>query len=275
MDWHSRIARLARMKPALAVLACAVMCAASAASGQPQRAERIVIEYVAPTNPTHQLLYDILMEHQALERVKELIVPVRWPRPLRLVLKGCGGDSNAWYENAVVTVCFEYLDDMWRRANSSGRPSNISSEDAFIGPLVDTFLHEASHALFDLLKIPLLGREEDAADYIAAYHVLQFPKEKKRRLILGNAYAWASELKVRTPRDLARPRLSLGHHVAFADVHGTSAQRLFNLLCIAYGSDKESFADIVAKGFLPQDRAEFCEDEYRQIEFAYRTLIAH
>ena len=51
--------------------------------------------------------------------------------------------------------------------------------------LVATFLHEAGHALFDLLEVPLLGREEDAADQLAAYYVLQFPKEIKRRLILG------------------------------------------------------------------------------------------
>jgi len=28
----------------------------------------------------------------------------------------------------------------------------------------DLFLHELGHAVFDLLKIPVLGREEDAAD---------------------------------------------------------------------------------------------------------------
>jgi hypothetical protein len=274
MRGHSRIGRLTTMRAGSVVLMGALLYPASAASAQPQGAERIVIEYVAPIDAAHKPLYDLLREHQTLERVKELIVPVRWPRPLRLELKGCEGEANAWYFEAVVTVCYEYLDDMWIRANSSRRPSNISREDAFVGPLVDTFLHEVSHALFDLLKIPLLGREEDAADYIAAYHVLQFPKEKKRRLVLGSAYAYARELRVRTPRDLTRPRLSFGHHATFADVHGTPAQRLFNLLCVAYGSDKELFAHVVEQGFLPQDRADFCEDEYRQIDFAYRTLIA-
>jgi len=43
---------------------------------------------------------------------------------------------------------------------------------------------------------------------------------------------------------------------------------------VAYGSDKELFADVVEKGFLPPERAEMCEDEYRQVDYAYRTLIA-
>lgn len=172
---------------------------------------------------------------------------------LRLELRGCDGEPNAWYVDAVITVCYEFLENIRKSANSAERPSNIAWEDAFVGPLIAVFLHEASHALFDLLKIPLLGREEDAADQLAAYYVLQLPKETKRRLILGGAYAYASELKVYRPRDLYRRRLQVGRHVSFADEHGTPAQRLYNLLCVAYGSDKELFADILDKGFLPTE----------------------
>jgi hypothetical protein len=245
-----------------------------AVSAPPAEAERIVIEYVEPVDSVHKPLYEALKQNQALERVRELIVPVRWPRTLRLELRGCDGESNAFYGDAVVTVCYEYLEDMWRGAHSSGRPPAIAREDAFIGPFLDVFLHEAGHALFDLLKIPLFGREEDAADQLAAYYMLQFPQEKKRRLILGAAYAYASELKVRRARDLYRRRLEVGRHITFADEHGTPAQRLYNLLCVAYGSDKELFGDVLEKGYLPQDRAELCEDEYRQIDLAYRMLVS-
>jgi Putative metallopeptidase len=266
---RGRVGRAAR----LAALLCAFVLTAPAVNAQPAKADRIAVVYEEPTNPAHKPLYTMLKEQRALERVRELLVPVRWPRTLRLQLKSCD-ESNAWYEDAVVTVCYEYLEDMWRSANASKRPAFIKREDAFIGPLVDTFLHEAGHATFDLLKIPLLGREEDAADAIAAYYVLQFPAEKKRRLILGSAFAYAAELRVRKARDLTRRRFDVGRHVTFADEHGTPAQRLYNLLCIAYGSDKVLFADVVEKGYLPNSRAEMCEDEYRQIDYAYRTLIA-
>jgi hypothetical protein len=258
----------------LAALLLAIAVAASAAVAQPGNAKQIVIDYVAPANAEHKPIYDLLKEHGALERVQALLAPIRWPRTLRLEVKGCDGESNAWYDDGVVSVCYEYLDDIWRSANSSKRPAAISREDAFIGPFVDVFLHEASHAMFDLLKVPVLGREEDAADQVAAYVVLQLPKEQKRRLILGNAYAYASELKIRKARDLSRRRLEVGRHITFADEHGTPAQRLFNLLCVAYGSDTQLFADVVEKGYLPAERAEGCEDEYRQIDFAYRSLIA-
>ena len=258
----------------LAGIVCAALCAGSAASAQPAQAERVIVEYVEPTNSALKPLHALLKEKQALERVQELLARVRWPRPLRLVLKGCDGESNAYYYDAVVTVCYEYLNDMWKAADSPRRPSSITREDAFVGPALATLLHEASHALFDLLKIPLLGREEDAADQLASYYVLQFPKEMKRRLIVGSVYGYASELKVRSARDLSKPRLAVGRHITSSDEHSTPAQRLYSLLCIAYGSDKELFADVVEKEYLPKERAEWCEDEYRQMDFAYRTLIA-
>ncbi len=51
------------------------------------------------------------------------------------------------------------------------------------------------------------------------------------------------------------------------------AQRYFNLLCVAYGSNPKVFADAITVGQLTKDRAEGCEDEYNQIEFAFQTLI--
>ena len=60
----------------------------------------------------------------------------------------------------------------------------------------------------------------------------------------------------------------------FADAHGTPSQRFFNVLCLAYGADKELFADFVSSGILPKERAESCDDEYAQVEFAFDRLIA-
>jgi hypothetical protein len=170
-------------------------------------------------------------------------------------------------------VCYELLDDFLRGACAK-RPSGITDEDAFVGQSLNVFLHEAGHALFRLLKFPVFGREEDAADQISAYYLLQLPENRKRPLILGSAYAFANQLKIRRPRDLSRLRVQLVRHVTLAGEHGTTAQRLYNVLCLAYGSDKKLFGDIVEKGFLPKERAEICNEEYRQVDFAYRTLVA-
>jgi hypothetical protein len=248
-------------------------CAGATQATELTRSERLVIDYVEPKDASFKQVRELLISNRVLEAARDLLAPIRWPRTIRLELRECG-EANAWYGEDTVTVCYEYVDEMLVHASSSKRPAAISREDAFIGPLLDVYLHEAGHAMFDLLAIPVLGREEDAADQLAAYYMLQLPGEKRRNLIIGSAYSYASALKVRSARDLKRPRIEFGRHTAYADEHGTPAQRLYNLLCIAYGSDKELFADVVSKGYLPESRAEMCEGEYRQVQKAFESLVA-
>ena len=54
-------------------------------------------------------------------------------------------------------------------------------------------LQEFAHALFDMLDLPVFGREEDAADQVAAYIYLQLGAAESRRLITGTVYAYAAE----------------------------------------------------------------------------------
>jgi hypothetical protein len=130
--------------------------------------------------------------------------------------------------------------------------------------LFDTCLHEFAHALFDMLQVPVLGREEDAADQVSAYIMLNLGKAEARRLIWGTSYAYKTEAETAT----APPAVK-----QFADAHGTPAQRLYNLLCIAYGADAQLFGDMVEEAHLPEERTENCKDEYRQVAHAYEKLI--
>ena len=161
-----------------------------------------------------------------------------------------------------MTVCYEFLADILKNAMDQTLPSIITQDDAILGPFMDVFLHETGHAVFDQLKVPVLGREEDAADLFSAYIMLQLGKEDARRLILGNAYQYKE--------DVVNPQVPL---TKYADEHGIPAQRFFNVLCLAYGADQKLFADVVEKGYLPKRRAEGCDLEYEQAAFAFKTLI--
>jgi hypothetical protein len=50
-------------------------------------------------------------------------------------------------------------------------------------------------------------------------------------------------------------------------------QRYYDLLCKAYGADREAFQDVVDKGYLPAARARTCATEYGEVNFAYKKLI--
>jgi len=252
------------MRHLLTALMLLLPAAASAgnAEGGPNRVRG---EYVRPVDPAHQPVYETLRRQRVLERLSEFLAPFRLPRELVLKVEGCNGKANAYYEDAVVTVCYEYLDFINANLPETETPTGLKPEDAALGPTFDVVLHEAGHAVFDLLKIPMLGREEDAADLFSAYVLLQLSKEEARTLMLGIATLARKEAMndMRTP-----PRLK-----DFADAHGHSAQRYFNVICMAYGRDPQLFADATHLGELPADRAATCGTEYAQFEHAFHSLI--
>ena len=262
------LAPLGRLKTfRCAVILAAGMCLvigdfSGPAGAAPYKSKQIRVEYALPKNQAHQPIYEGMKQSRALERIQELLSPFRLPRPLLLKLSGCDGVSNAWYDEGFVTVCYEYLADLLKNEPERTLPSGITQEDALLGPLIDVFLHESGHAVFDILKVPVLGREEDAADLFSAYIMLQFGKEDAHRLILGSAYQYKA--------DVVSPQGTLKD---YADVHAVPAQRFYNVLCIAYGADQKLFADVVEKGYLPKERAEGCDDEYEQAVFAFKKLI--
>jgi len=245
-------------------LALMMLVAALTEVGAKPKANSIDIKYEEPKSPDHQAVFKLLKDSRSLEKVQELLSPFRLPRRLLLQTMGCEGISNAWYDGESVTVCYEYLDDIWKNAPEKTTPTGIAPIDTLIGPFADVFFHEAGHAIFDILQIPRLGREEDAADQFSTYLMLRFEKDQARRLVLGSAYQYKG--------DLSSPTVTMPQQ-KFADEHGTPTQRFYNLLCMAYGADPKLFADVVTKDFLPKDRAEGCEDEYHQVDFAMQKLI--
>lgn len=225
--------------------------------------DRIRIQYVPPKEPEHQVIYEDMQERLALERIQEFLSPYLLPKTLKLELAGCDGEADAFYGDEVITICYEYLQYLWDNRPEKTTASGIEPADAIVGPLVDTTLHEFAHALFDMLDIPVFGPEEAAADYLAAYIWLQLGEEESVRLIRGTTYAFWFEENSKGPRTMTE----------FADEHGTPMQRAYNVLCIAYGADEKVFDDIVSGGHLPRERAEYCWEEYEQVQHAYDELI--
>jgi hypothetical protein len=247
------------------VIASTLAVVAIVPTAQSASPDMVSVSYLPPRNGAHEPIYEELKKARFLERLQEFLSPFRLPRPLSLKMDGCDGDPNAWYENDSIVVCYEYIEQLWRTMPAETTASGVTPIDALAGPLFDTCLHEFAHALFDMLRVPVLGREEDAADQVSAYIMLNLGKTEARRLIWGVSYAYKIEAEA------AAAPLKM---TQFADVHGTPAQRFYNVLCIAYGADAELFADMVEKGYLPKQRAEECKDEYRQVADAYEQLIS-
>ncbi|MBV9238413.1 MAG: hypothetical protein JOZ94_21455 [Xanthobacteraceae bacterium] len=224
---------------------------------------RIKIEYAEPEHPQVEPFRDMLIQRRPLEKVQEIFSPLRLPMDLTVRTKECG-ISNAWYRRPDITICYEYLRDIVEMAPKDMSPEGISPMDAIVGQFLFTAAHETGHAVFDLLDIPLFGRPEDDADQFAAHVLIKIGQQDARRLIEGAAYMYNEYIK--------NPTVTV-RVTAFADVHGAPVQRLYNLLCLAYGENPDAFSDVVDKGYLPRSRAPACKQEWGEVDFAFQKLI--
>ena len=256
----------------LAFWTVAIIAATCPASADEQP-NRIRIEYAPPKSENYQSLADRLKSNRALEKMQEMFGSFRLANDLSLMTKECGM-ANAWYQRPKVTICYEYVDDIDKGVRKETH-DGITHNDAVLGQFIYVVAHEMGHALFDTLNVPLFGQPEDAADEFSTYMMLSFGKQDARRLIHGAAYGYKDYVR--------NPKVTVPLQ-AFSDAHGAPMQRFYNLLCIAYGADQETFGDLVDRGHLsetralfqghlPEGRARGCRIEFGELNFAFQHLI--
>jgi hypothetical protein len=230
---------------------------------------RVSIAYVPPESSTLQELYDFLRGHRALERIQDILSPFRSPEELMIKTVECK-DVNSWYRREnfkpTVTICYEFLKRILESLPKENNPDGVTPADAAVGQFFWVTLHEVGHATFDILKVPIFGHEEDAADNFATYIMLQFGEGQAHRLIAGAAWAWRAYLGDYKKNPVVPLRLS-----ALGTDHGLPQERFYNLICLAYGADRVGFADLA--NYLPPTRTPGCAFEYRTLVRAFEKEI--
>ena len=140
---------------------------------QTHQPNRVLIEYVQPTNSTFQSLYDLLRDRRALEKVQEILSPLRLPEPVTIKITECGA-VNSYYQRdrqtfkPTVTICYELLNHILDSLPNETTPAGIIPADAAVGQFLFTALHEVGHATFEIFNISIFGHEEDAAERTGA-----------------------------------------------------------------------------------------------------------
>ena len=241
-----------------AVLLVALLAAGQAPAGK-THSFRVV--YEDTTKPDLAPIAAKMKERKVLEGAAEMLSALKLPKTLTLKGANCG-EANAWYdsETGAITFCYELVRDFIKSAGNSGK-FNLTPEQAVIGPFMFIVLHETAHAVFSVLAVPVLGREEDAADQVATYAATQLGGDFAERMLRAAAFMYDTDSARKPGED------------DFADVHGLDRQRFYNVLCIAWGSDPKRYAFAKDLGKLPDERAEGCADEYHQVRYAVQTLI--
>jgi hypothetical protein len=223
----------------------------------------IEIEYAPPAKQYLWPVYERLKQRKVLEQLRDFLSPLRLPVTLRIRTLQCD-DTNAYWAGRVegLKLCYEYVDWVERLAPAETTPEGFTPQDAIAGEFVEVTLHEMGHAVFDLFNVPIFGREEDAADQMAGFLMLQFGQDVALRTISGTAYTYQQQAKQ-----------SHWSRTTFADEHETDEQRFYNYLCLAYGAQPATFQRFVDSNILPAKRAVNCGREYRQIQRAFMKTV--
>ncbi len=258
------------MKPFL-VAAAALTMAASSISAQDTpfpRNPNIDIAYMRPVGGKFDLIHDRMRQLEVLETLQEFLSPLKLPRKITVKMDQCGGALTMPYTQGVVTICYEHLASIRDTAPqdgfvSFGQGRELTADQAVAGGIARLILYETSFAVFDVLRIPVWGRIEEAADNVTALIMLDFGEELAWTTILGSAWYLAQRGMLGTGffSDAARP---------------LEAQRFYNYLCFAYGAQAKAYEFLVNGFNLPPDRAKLCREEFFKLRRAFRaTFMRH
>jgi hypothetical protein len=132
------------------------------------------------------------------------------------------------------------------------------------GNMLFVLLHELAHTTVDEFDLPVLGREEDAADDFAAVRLLRIDSDFSHRVLVEAAKGWFLSYQ----RDLQD-----GEKLDFSDEHSLDAQRAFHIVCLMVGSDRSKFADLASETKLPPERQETCPRDFEKASRSWEKVL--
>jgi hypothetical protein len=244
---------------ALSTAALAFSAAAQPATQAAAPQSNIKIAYEAPTNAKLTPIYDRLKQRRVLEELQAFMAPMRLPRELTIRIAQCGSQNLPYKPQGPATVCYELIDQIERFAATHTRDANLQ-QIVITGGFVQALLHETAHSLFDILQVPVWGREDDAADRLAALIMMQFGDDVANVVMYGTQllFKWSDQK---------------WQGNAFASDVSPDYQRYFNYACIAVAANWPQFGGLVQNRVIPAHRAGRCDSEYNQIRKAFDLRI--
>jgi hypothetical protein len=125
-------------------------------------------------------------------------------------------------------------------------------------------LHELALASITQLRLPALGRIEDAADSFATLRLIRVGDDFSHRVLTEAAKGWF----LADRRDQ-----KTGVKVAYYDEHGLNQQRAYQIVCLMVGSDDEKFNDLAKETKLPDERRDSCAGDYSNAAYSWDLVL--
>jgi len=226
---------------------------------------KVSVKYAKPSNKSESTLQAQIKNSGTVDAVTEFITDhFKLPEKLTFYF---GSDDGPLFDSSQnrIEIPYEFITDVKQRfAKAKYQETGVSVEDATYDALMHTLFHEFAHAAIWMYELPILGKEEDAADALATLLLIEY-FEGGQELALSAADLF----------DLESQDRNVLEEPDFWGEHSLDEQRFFGTLCQVYGSDPEQYGSIVKDGFLSQDRAELCVEEYDILLQSWSTLVKY
>ncbi len=185
------------------------------------------------------------------------------PQPLDIIF---GGEYGPLYdpETNEIYMPYTFLTEVEERFAAAEYTDSmgVTAEEITTHALMHTLFHELAHALIAMYELPVVGREEDAADSLATLLLIEF-YEDGQDIAISAADLFNLESADRTEFD----------EEDFWSEHSLDAQRYYSILCHVYGSDPKQYDHIRIDTGFSDDRAELCIEEYEVLARNWFVLL--
>jgi hypothetical protein len=151
------------------------------------------------------------------------------------------------------------------RYNRGKTPQQIQDSVEFVtGNVLFVLGHETAHALISVFEIPVIGREEDAADALATVVSLKMANSFADRVVVNAARGWF--LSDQRDRKEGTPNV-------FYDEHGMDVQRAYNIVCLLVGGAPDKFQSLANEVKLPKERQDTCRFDFSNASWSWDQVL--
>src|SRR3954453_5094292 len=171
--------------------------------------------------------------------------------------------TSAELEQRVTDIVQMFENDP--RFNRGKTPQQIKDGVEFVtGNVLFVLGHEVAHALISQFELPVLGREEDAADALSTIIALKMGNSFADRVVINAARGWF----LSDQRDRKE-----GIPTDFYDEHGMDVQRAYNIVCLMVGGAPDKFMKLAEEVKLPEERQSTCKFDYSNASWSWEQVL--
>jgi hypothetical protein len=132
------------------------------------------------------------------------------------------------------------------------------------GNMLFALLHEMGHMHIQEMGLPVLGREEDAADSYAITALIKVATDASHGVLVAATKGWFLDSARNEKEHTTTP---------FYDEHSVDKTRAYQIVCLMVGSDPDKFADLANQVKMPEDRQESCAGDYSNASWSWETVL--